>query len=35
VPTRFPINHDTISFKPKSFIPPVPESPTNGLNFTY
>ena len=35
VPTRFPINHDTISFRPKSFIPPVPKSPTNGLKFTY
>lgn len=35
VPTRFPINHDTVSFRPKSFIPPVPKSPTNGLKFTY
>ncbi|MGV3564057.1 MAG: molybdopterin cofactor-binding domain-containing protein [Nocardioides sp.] len=31
LPTRFPINHDTISFKPKSFIPPIPPSPRNGL----
>jgi isoquinoline 1-oxidoreductase beta subunit len=31
MPTRFPINHDTISFKPKTFIPPIPPSPTNGL----
>ncbi|CAN5471417.1 molybdopterin-dependent oxidoreductase [soil metagenome] len=35
VPTYFPINHDEISFKPKSFVPPVPKSPTNGLKFTY
>ena len=31
MPTRFPINHDTISFKPKTFVPPIPPSPTNGL----
>ncbi len=35
MPTRFPINHGTISFKPKSFVPPVPQSPTNGLDYTY
>jgi isoquinoline 1-oxidoreductase beta subunit len=35
VPTRFPINHDMISFKPKSFVPPVPPSPRNGLKKTY
>jgi isoquinoline 1-oxidoreductase beta subunit len=35
VPTRFPINHDTLSFEPKPFIPPIPESPTNGLDLTY
>jgi isoquinoline 1-oxidoreductase beta subunit len=35
VPTRFPINHDTLSFEVKSFIPPVPASPTTGLNFTF
>ncbi|HET6165420.1 MAG TPA: molybdopterin cofactor-binding domain-containing protein [Marmoricola sp.] len=35
VPTRFPINHDTLSFDVKSFIPPVPASPTDGLNHTY
>ncbi|GAB2762514.1 molybdopterin-dependent oxidoreductase [Nocardioides salsibiostraticola] len=34
VPTVFPINHGKVSFKPKSFIPPVPPSPTNGLRFT-
>ncbi|MGA8257441.1 MAG: molybdopterin cofactor-binding domain-containing protein [Nocardioides sp.] len=31
MPTYFPINHNRISFKPKSFDPPVPPSPTNGL----
>ncbi len=35
VPTYFPINHGEISFKPKTFVPPVPKSPTNGLKFTY
>lgn len=35
VPTSFPINHDTLSFTPKTFIPPVPESPTDGLSYTY
>ena len=34
---RFPINHDTSlsKFVPKSFVPPVPQSPTNGLRYTY
>ncbi len=36
VPTKFPINHDDpITFDVKSFVPPVPESPTDGLNYTY
>jgi isoquinoline 1-oxidoreductase beta subunit len=35
VPTRFPINHGTLSFTPKPFIPPVPQSPTDGLSHTY
>ncbi|MEQ4549404.1 molybdopterin cofactor-binding domain-containing protein [Nocardioides kribbensis] len=36
LPKRFPINHDDpIAFKPKSFVPPVPPSPTNGLKLTY
>ncbi len=34
-PTMFPVNHGEISFKPKSFVPPVPASPTNGLKLTY
>lgn len=36
VPTKFPINHDQpIAFVPKTFVPPVPESPTDGLDHTY
>ncbi|WP_068255491.1 molybdopterin cofactor-binding domain-containing protein [Janibacter corallicola] len=36
MPTEFPINHaDPVAFEPKPFVPPVPQSPTNGLNFTY
>jgi isoquinoline 1-oxidoreductase beta subunit len=36
VPTHFPINHDDpLAFRPKSFVPPVPQSPTNGLKHTY
>ncbi|TCP45781.1 isoquinoline 1-oxidoreductase beta subunit [Tamaricihabitans halophyticus] len=31
MPTSFPINHDTLSFEPKPTIPPVPESPTDGI----
>jgi isoquinoline 1-oxidoreductase beta subunit len=35
MPTRFPINHDTLSFEVKPFIPPIPASPTDGLDHTY
>lgn len=35
VPTSFPINHETLSFAPKPAVPPLPQSPTNGLNFAY
>jgi isoquinoline 1-oxidoreductase beta subunit len=36
LPTKFPINHDDpIAFDVKSFVPPVPESPTDGLSHTY
>ncbi len=36
VPTKFPINHDQpIAFDIKSFVPPVPESPTDGLSHTF
>ncbi|MDT9593524.1 molybdopterin cofactor-binding domain-containing protein [Nocardioides zeae] len=35
-PTHFPINHlEPLAFEPKSFVPPVPPSPTNGLRLTY
>lgn len=34
MPTEFPINfRDPLFFEPKSFVPSVPESPTNGLDF--
>ena len=36
LPTKFPINHDDpIRFEVKSFVPPVPASPTDGLDHTY
>ncbi|GAA1915230.1 molybdopterin-dependent oxidoreductase [Nocardioides lentus] len=36
VPTVFPIQHTKpLAFKPKTFIPSVPQSPTNGLRRTY
>ncbi|MBM7167760.1 xanthine dehydrogenase family protein molybdopterin-binding subunit [Streptomyces sp. G44] len=31
MPTSFPINHGTLSFEPKPTVPPVPQSPTDGL----
>ena len=35
MPTEFPINHpDPISFEVKSFVPSVPQSPTDGLDHT-
>jgi isoquinoline 1-oxidoreductase beta subunit len=34
-PTYFPINHrDPFPFEPKPYVPPVPQSPTNGLDLT-
>lgn len=33
MPTEFPINHQQLSFEPKSFVPPIPASPTNGLDL--
>ncbi|WP_148611971.1 molybdopterin cofactor-binding domain-containing protein [Nocardioides rubriscoriae] len=33
MPKFFPINHGEISFKPKTFVPPIPPSPTNGLKL--
>ena len=36
MPTRFPINHDqALGFDPFPTVPPVPESPTDGLGHTY
>ncbi|MGV9915194.1 molybdopterin cofactor-binding domain-containing protein [Streptomyces tendae] len=32
MPTVFPINHGTLSFEPKPTVPPVPPSPTDGLD---
>jgi isoquinoline 1-oxidoreductase beta subunit len=32
MPTSFPINHGTISFPVKPTIPPIPQSPTDGLS---
>ncbi|GAB3776413.1 isoquinoline 1-oxidoreductase beta subunit [Nocardioides ginsengisegetis] len=36
LPTYFPINHrDPLRFRPKPVVPPIPQSPTNGLKKTY
>jgi isoquinoline 1-oxidoreductase beta subunit len=35
MPTSFPINHGTLSFEPKPTTPPVPQSPTDGLDHAY
>jgi isoquinoline 1-oxidoreductase beta subunit len=36
MPTEFPINfRDQLHFVPKSFVPSVPESPTDGLDHTF
>lgn len=36
MPTEFPINfREPLHFEPKSFIPSVPESPTDGLAYTF
>ncbi|WP_267715447.1 molybdopterin cofactor-binding domain-containing protein [Streptomyces sp. CoH17] len=32
MPTVFPVNHGTLSFSPKPTVPPVPASPTDGLD---
>ncbi len=33
VPTYFPINHkEPLAFKVKSYVPPIPQSPANGLD---
>jgi isoquinoline 1-oxidoreductase subunit beta len=34
MPTEFPINHrKALHFKPKPVVPPVPQSPINGLSY--
>ncbi|UYM05558.1 molybdopterin cofactor-binding domain-containing protein [Solicola gregarius] len=36
VPSHFPINHrDPLAFEPKPTMPPIPQSPTDGLEHTY
>ncbi|MCF2530494.1 molybdopterin cofactor-binding domain-containing protein [Yinghuangia soli] len=36
MPTTFPINHDApLAFEPKPTVPPVPASPTDGLDRAY
>jgi isoquinoline 1-oxidoreductase beta subunit len=36
LPEYFPINHkDPFPFEPKPLVPPIPESPTDGLRYTY
>ncbi|MFK4066394.1 molybdopterin cofactor-binding domain-containing protein [Streptomyces sp. NPDC029674] len=32
MPTTFPINHGKLSFTPKPTVPPIPQSPTDGLD---
>jgi hypothetical protein len=35
-PEYFPINHrDPFPFEPKPVVPPIPQSPTDGLQFTF
>ncbi|MEU6665951.1 molybdopterin cofactor-binding domain-containing protein [Streptomyces sp. NPDC046727] len=35
MPTSFPINHGTLSFTPKPTVPPIPPSPTDGLDHAH
>jgi isoquinoline 1-oxidoreductase beta subunit len=36
MPTEFPINHNQpLAFEPLPTVPPIPQSPTNGLDFAY
>ncbi|MGW6316614.1 molybdopterin cofactor-binding domain-containing protein [Streptomyces sp. NPDC055099] len=35
MPTTFPINHATLSFEPKPTTPPIPPSPTDGLDHAF
>ncbi|GGR89441.1 isoquinoline 1-oxidoreductase subunit beta [Streptomyces aureoverticillatus] len=34
MPTSFPLNHGTLSFVPKPTVPPIPASPSDGLDHT-
>ena len=35
VPAYFPVNHKApLAFTPKPYVPPIPQSPTNGLDLT-
>lgn len=34
-PTRFPINHGTLGFEPLPRVPPIPQSPTDGLDYAF
>jgi isoquinoline 1-oxidoreductase subunit beta len=35
MPTRFPINRDTLAFEPIPRVPPIPQSPTDGLQNAF
>jgi isoquinoline 1-oxidoreductase beta subunit len=35
MPTRFPVNHDTLSFEPMPFVPSIPPSPIDGLDHAF
>jgi len=36
LPTSFPINHDgPLAFTPYTYVPPLPQSPTDGLDFAF
>jgi isoquinoline 1-oxidoreductase subunit beta len=35
MPTRFPINHGTLGFTPLPLEPSTPQSPTDGLSYTF
>jgi isoquinoline 1-oxidoreductase beta subunit len=35
MPTSFPINHGTLGFEPKPTVPPIPQSPTDGLKYAF
>jgi isoquinoline 1-oxidoreductase beta subunit len=36
MPTTFPINHNApLAFTPLPVVPPIPQSPTDGLSHTF